>query len=242
MHEYESFVYLDVQKTGSSFISSVLKKYCSERLIRKIPHKPVDERVCETKFCFISIRNPLDQYISLYSFGAQAAGKMFRGLNKKGYGDLYDGTWGGFKAWLGFVLRPENSHLLGDRAYVATGGVSDLIGIQSFRVLALAIPRSLDILKLCRTREDISDAYRVNNIVSFTVRQESLRKDLATLLTTKLRNSITNLDEALRFVNAAEPRNQSDRVDRYEEDPQLNDRLRRLLREREWALYQLFGY
>jgi hypothetical protein len=35
MREYESFVYLDVQKTASSFISKRLKEHCRERCVRE---------------------------------------------------------------------------------------------------------------------------------------------------------------------------------------------------------------
>ena len=65
MHEFETFVYLDTQKTGSSFISYVLRRHSSEKEVLHSKHQPVGERYDPNKFYFISVRDPFDQYISL---------------------------------------------------------------------------------------------------------------------------------------------------------------------------------
>ena len=55
MHEFETFAYLDVQKTGSTFIS-VLSSPCSEKEIRRSKHGQVGDRYDPKKFYFISAR------------------------------------------------------------------------------------------------------------------------------------------------------------------------------------------
>ena len=75
MVEYETFAYLALQKTGSTFIVEFLRRFCGEKLIYLEKHKPVPaERHRREKLYVISVRNPLDQYISLYSFGVEKKG------------------------------------------------------------------------------------------------------------------------------------------------------------------------
>ena len=133
-------MYLDVQKTGSSFICSFLKNFSSEPKIRSEQHAGMPEDCDKSKFYFISVRDPLDQYLSLYSFGCQTDGQLYQRLQKKGYDDFYDGTWSGFRSWLEFILEPEHAQLLGG----GYGGkrsskVSELLGYQSWRVLSYGL-------------------------------------------------------------------------------------------------------
>jgi hypothetical protein len=196
-----------------------------------------------SKFYFTSVRDPLDQYLSLFSFGCQTEGQLYQRLEKKGYGEFYDGTWSGFRSWLEFVLEPENALLLGSGyGKRRTSKISDLIGYQSYRVLSLAIPQADKLMADCETRDAMNSVYKSHNLVSFTVRHESFRPDLTDLVNTKLRSSFTNVDEAIRFIEAERPRNSSDRIDRYQERPQLGKKLRQRLEEREWLMYEEFGY
>jgi hypothetical protein len=243
MIEFESFVYLDVPKTGSSFIISVLKKFCIEKKVRKILHAGVADDWNPAKLYFISVRDPLDQYVSLYSFGCQAEGKVFMRLSKRGFGQLYDGTWRGFSSWLNFILSPENARFLSEDYGVSEANtISTLVGFQSYRVLGLAMHHATDTLASCTTPDDVRTAYSSNNIGGYTIRTEMLRRDLSELLGTGLKNSISDLDMALQYIEDEQPRNASNRVDRHRKNRKLEKGLARLLREREWPLHELFGY
>ena len=114
MHEFETFMYLDVQKTGSTFISNLLAEFSSEEVQKYRKHGRVEVRYDPKKFYFITVRNPFDQYVSLYSHGCAGMGGLARRLRKRGRGDLYDSTWEGFRHWLKFILKPEISPLLDD--------------------------------------------------------------------------------------------------------------------------------
>jgi hypothetical protein len=241
MYEFEHFVYLDVQKTGSSFICAVLEHYSNESPIQKIRHAGFKNRVDRTKFHFISLRDPLDQYISLYSYGSQANGKFFFHLHKRGFGDLYEGTWRGFQYWLDFILDPENAQFLPD-GYARLGALSDAIGYQSYRVLGLSMDRANRALSHCETRQDVAETYRKSNIIDHVVRFESLRDDLVELVTTKLRDRVTDVDATVAYIRSQAAWNPSSRVDRYEINPKLGGRRRKQLIEREWPFYELWGY
>jgi hypothetical protein len=244
MQEFETFVYLDVQKTGSTFIAKLLRRFCSEKEVLIKRHKAAGRRYDRGKFYFISIRNPKDQYVSLYSHGCDGSGALYNRLRKLGHGDLYDdSTWRGFRRWLKFVVQPDNAALL-DRAYGRAGGgsIGQMIGFQSYRFLELAMLKPVKTLLSCKTRDDVLKAYDSGKIARFTVRNESLTADMEQLLTTHLRNSITDLDGALRHLREGRHLNVSNRIDRYEDNPDLGPNIRRLLVEREWFLHELFDY
>lgn len=241
MQEYETFVYLDVQKTGSSFISRLLRKFCKENLVHSDQHEGMPADCDRSKLYFISVRDPLDQYLSLYSFGCQTKGELFQHLLRQGYGDYYDGTWSGFRSWLDFMLDAGNAKFLGG-GYGGrqSGRLSKCVGLQSYRVLTMAVPDARRALADCESKENVSTIYKSENLVGFTVRCESLRRDLEELMRTRLHNSILNLDEVLRYIHGEEPFNASDRIDRYFDDPKLGKKLQSRLEEREWLLYEEF--
>src|ERR1051326_8183545 len=112
MHEFETFVYLDLQKTGSTFIMHLLRRFSSERELINNPHASVGKRYDAHKFHFISVRNPVDQYLSLYAFGCGGVGTLYNKMRKAGYDHLYNGTWAGFRNWIDLILDPENRRFL----------------------------------------------------------------------------------------------------------------------------------
>ncbi|HEX3942953.1 MAG TPA: hypothetical protein VHW69_02590 [Rhizomicrobium sp.] len=241
MHEYKTFIYLDVQKTGSSFISSVFRRFSSEPCIRKEGHAALTGRwdYDSDKFHVISIREPLDAYISLYSFGCGSEGLLFN-LLSKAHAHLYNHTWSGFQQWLDLLLEPENAPLLSanGEAYPA----ANLVGFQSARVLQMAMQRSEKKLRACETPDDVRQSYKKLNIVNYTIRNENLRDDLAELLDTHLRHAMKDADAAIRFVRSAEPKMVSERVDHKYANARLTPKRAARLREREWPMYEFFGY
>ena len=244
MYEFESFAYLPLQKTGSTFVVRFLKQFCCERLLATGRHRPLEsEEYNPAKLYLISVRDPLDQYISLYSFGVTGGGGFYRQMRARGYDSLYDGSSEGFRLWLKTVLHPENAELL-DSEYASLGcaTVPDLIGFQSYRYLRLALPSSDKTLERCQNKDEIRAAYRQNSIVGYALRTETLNADLADLISTRLRDSIADLDGALLYLKTAERANPSERIDRYGQRIELGERLRRRLQKREWLLHELFGY
>lgn len=243
MHEFETFVYLDMEKTGSTFISRMLNDFSKETPQMQAHHKPVDADFDPKKFYFISVRDPLDSYLSLYSFGCQKQGKVYAHFRKRGFGDMYDGTAEGFNAWLRLMLKANNVLPLGDRYHkVADGRLAGLLGFQSYRYLRLAIPDAENLLADCRSEDDIRAVFKANKLPKFTVRHETFVEDLCRLLSGPLAYAMEDVDAALEHVRTAEPMNASERVDKGEEKFRVMKRLRTRLKEREWLMAEVFGY
>jgi len=243
MHEFETFVYLDVQKTGSTFVSYLLTQSSTEKALIFRKHLPVGDRYDPKKFHFITVRDPLDQYISLYSHGCGGAGGLSRRLRKRGFGDLYDSTWAGFRRWIKFVLREENAELLDDDyGSHANAALRQVIGFQTYRYLELAMLDPIETLCRCLSKDDVRAAHKEKGIVNFTVRHESFNKDMERLLTTELRYAMKDPDAAVRMLHETQRLNESDRVDRFEPDPRMGRKVSGRLDEREWFLKELFGY
>ena len=240
MIEYETFAYLALQKTGSTFIIDFLQRFCSEQCLWSEKHKPVPpDRYSPEKLYIISVRDPLDQYLSLYSFGTGGKGGFHRRLGDKGRDSLYDGTSRGFRRWLKLVLRPDKAKLLSREYARSQGGeLAQIIGFQSFRYLRLA-SRQLD---EATDRDGLRQSFERNNIVGFVIRNERLNADLARLVRTRLRHSISDPEAALAYLETAERINASQRVDQSGETFGLRDGLRRQIQEREWLLHELFDY
>ncbi|MBV9991193.1 MAG: hypothetical protein JOZ72_07850 [Alphaproteobacteria bacterium] len=240
MHEFETFVYLDTQKTGSTFISYVLTECANEKIVAFEKHRPVGDDYHPEKFHFITVREPRDQYISLYSHGCSGAGGLSRRLRKKGHGDFYDSTWRGFRRWLKFILDLDQAKLLDD-TYGREKAIHDLIGFQTYRFLELAMKNPYETIKACRTKDDLRAAYKENNIAQYVIRNETLREDFERLVTGELRHAM-NVDKALGLIHESDKLNTSDRVDAFEDNPKIGRETREILREREWFLKELFDY
>ncbi|HWA03876.1 MAG TPA: hypothetical protein VG819_10140 [Rhizomicrobium sp.] len=243
MHEFRTFVYLDMQKTGSSFISAVLDRFCTEESIRLWGHKPMESDCDRSKFYFISVRNPIDAYLSLYSYGCQSQGGLRTRLAKHDLDRLYDGTMEGFGEWLRYLLKPKNIDVLfGTYARLAGGAVAELLGLQSFRYLRLALPDPTALLSGCRTRDDIRAVYREHRLPQAVIRHETFARDLCALLEGPLRHAIGDLEGAVNFVRHSPPINASERIDLFESEIALGNAVRRRFFEREWFLHEEFGY
>lgn len=243
MHEFDTFVYLDMEKTGSTFISKFLNAFSTETRTRQLHHRPMEKDCDPGKFYFISVRHPMDAYLSLYSFGCQAQGKVGARLRRQGLEEYYDGTLDGFSQWLRFVLKPKHADALKDGYHsMADGRIARLIGLQSYRYLRLAVPDAETLLQDCRSKDDIRDIYRRHKIPKFTVRYENFVEDLCALVEGPLAYAIADLPAALEHIRNSRPVNASDRVDADNPDFRAGKKLRAKMQEREWLLNEAFGY
>jgi hypothetical protein len=243
MHEFESFVYLDIEKTGSAFISQMLRRFSAEKEIRRDHHEPMSLLYDPSKFYFISIRDPLDCYLSLYSFGCEFEGKLSQRLEKADLGKFYKGTTEAFNNWLNFVLRPRNADMLGEGYNkVGHGRLAELVGFQTYRYLRLALPTCARLLAECDSTDDIRRVHAERKLPQFFVRHENFVENLCALFSGPLKNSLKDVDAAVAHVRSARPSNASHRVDKAKPDFALRERLQSEIRRREWFLYETFDY
>jgi hypothetical protein len=240
MFEFESFVYLDVQRTGSTFISRILQKYNRVAMLRCRRHKGMEADCDRSKFYFISVRDPLDSYLSLYSHGCGDRGNTRARLGRMEMSQLYDGTPDGFGVWLQFVLKAEHADML-DRGYCAMGDLASLVGFQSYRYLRLALPDAHSLLSGCTSKDDLREIHARQKLPEIAIRYETLVADVSALLDGKLRGSLSDPEAALDFARTSPPLNSSTRVDAGGDFP-LDEELLRDLRAREWFLSETFGY
>ncbi|HTT98939.1 MAG TPA: hypothetical protein VMF58_12880 [Rhizomicrobium sp.] len=244
MHEFQTFVYLGMQKTGTTFVSDFLNRFSTEKSIVHEPHRPVGLETDLKKFFFISVRDPLDAYLSLYSYGSEAKGRMRNNFVRDGIEkNFYDGTMDGFREWLNYVLRPKNAAQL-DKPYAHMGGghTCEMIGFQSWRYLRLALATPSASLAKCRTEDDVRALYKSDKLPRAIIRYENFIPDLVALVRGPLAYAISDVDAAVKFLETAPPMNASDRIDRYATEIFLEKRLARRLLEREWFLHEEFGY
>lgn len=239
MRNFGAFVYLDLQKTGTHFIGDVLMRFSRTPQLAYRMHGPVGPDETRDKFHFISCRDPLDQYLSLYSFGCEGKGLLAKQLHRAGRAALYDGTSAGFHKWLKMVLNPANADLLGEG--YQRSGIAALVGFQTFRLLMLSIAEPARWVPQCRTRNDISALYDNANLADYYVRVETLRDSLVGLLQGPLAPYISDVPTAVAYTRTAPALNTSARVD-ADRGFSVPPTAAAAIEEREWLFFEKLGY
>ena len=238
MYEYETFAYLDVQKTGSSFIARLLQTFAAESLVASRKHGRI-RNPDPAKFYFTSCRDPLDQLLSLYFYGCSGSGHIRSAMEAAGNTAPYDGTPAGFDAFLRFVLDPGNADIFGED--YGKSGIAPLVGLMTFRFAVLSLPRPLRRLAACRTRDHLVAAYRTHAMTQEVVRAEALNDTMRDLIRGPLRTRLSDPAAAIAWIDSAERVNASRRRD-SERDFPISDEAKRLIEEREWFLFDVLGY
>jgi hypothetical protein len=234
---------MDFQKAATTSIVGFLEENLDDKLIKKSVHRPAEKGHDIRKFHFISVRNPLSTYISLFGHGCKKRGGMYKGFKKRGLEHLYVPTLTGFQHWLDFMLEPKNAWVI--KKKYAIMGLSDICGPLTYRLLMLSIVDPISTLKKCKNdkRSDIAKFFYENRIYDYYVRTEELANDLFAMLTghadrVKLKDPLTTLDD----LRARIPRkNAGTKIDGLTSDA-VSAELRARVREYEWLLYETFGY
>lgn len=220
MDDYGKFCYLDVQKTGSTFISALLKGCSHLPLLETGKHSVVNEFSLRsfaklmTKgkvqsaftrsgfyrpgvFYFNSVRHPFHYYASLYNYGCDARGGLYEVMKQKELTYFYDGTEDGFKKWVQFLLKPENSHFFGGmyRQFGTTG-----VGFLTFRFLRLSITNPHKKLPQVTSMDDARALLKRDGISEYTVRNESMREDMLFLIDNHLKQHVSR-DKAIEILD-----------------------------------------
>jgi hypothetical protein len=236
VHAFSSFVYLDLQKTGSTFVNEFLRLHVRERAIEFRQHKPVTE-YDPGKFYFITCRDPLQQYLSLYSFGCAGRGRFRKRLGPQ----MYDRTAAGFSEWLRFTLGDHDADSSGELKAYGESGIASFVGFQTFRLLSLSFVPAGEVFSSCHSIADIREAFRTKRIWNEALRNEELSSALASLVRRVLADYLTDVDAALEYLAANKKLEISERVDEAE-DFTIADADKRLIEEREWLFFEELGY
>lgn len=201
MDDYGKIVYLGVEKTGSRFISQFLSNHLNLQLLEFSKHGRIKDNYRKDAIYFISVRNPLNQYLSLFQFGCNGKGGVFQKLKALGYGNLYQNNIESFDQWLNLMLSPEVTKLI-------KGGYSkvniDLIGLQTFRFLVLSFQYPLRILSNINDYAELNRLYDEKKIHRYVLRNENLNHDLMMMVDDCLKPYIKDIASAKNYLLSAE--------------------------------------
>ncbi|GAB4086451.1 hypothetical protein GCM10028784_30810 [Myceligenerans cantabricum] len=242
MQAYESFAYLDVQKTGSSFLTRLFERQVAERRTRYRMHGPLEWFPPRGRIHVISVRDPVEAYTSLYAFGCMGRGAMYGSITRSGNGALYTGQPAGFGRWLEFVLAAAGARYLDPRSY-RWSGAHRCAGIMSYRVARLAVPNPVLRFRRARTPDEFLAVYDRYSVVDESLRLEHLREDLEAFVR-KYEDRIRwrrPVDKVIAALWREGPRNMSAGMDRAELR-QAGEEHRAEILAREPLLARRFGY
>ncbi|PFG44072.1 hypothetical protein ATJ88_2790 [Isoptericola jiangsuensis] len=240
MHAFHSLAYLDVEKSGSTYVSQFLRDFLDDDEVSFRKHVEVEDRPPAGRLHVVSVRDPLDSYLSLYSYGCQGKGGLSGTMRDAGLGHLYDGTAAGFDRWLDVVLDPASADALNPRSYARTG-VAPHTGLLSFRVARLTVPRALRWLRRVGSSEELVAGYRELSVVDVVLRNESMTQDLAALVRRDDLAWRPSRDAALAALAAQARLNTSSRLDADAGFAVPADAWERVA-ARERLLTEVFGY
>lgn len=240
MFESEKLVYLDVPKTGSAFIVAFFQRFVSSSgdcVYR--PRHPVSQRK-EGALHVISCRHPLDQYLSLYSYGCGGEGAFYNRMQKAGLGSLYNGSTNDFAKWLDLMLSPERSEGLALGRF-NNHPLQELFGFQTFRFLHLALPDYAKVArKHIKTRGEAREHLLNFGMMDVVLRQETLNDDLCKLASGEHAHLFKDRNSVPRYL-AEMPRTNASTKRAIDLDA-LTPEILSALRAREWLLYEVLGY
>jgi hypothetical protein len=151
MIEYEKFIYLDMYKTGSTYVVSLLNKLMPEPPVRSFRHAPLTKgrpfNWKRGKFAFATVRNPWDWYVSMWAYSIQQPNVLFFRDLRKTLGDqearkLFDpeNPRESFALWLRSLNDPDFlKRTMTNHPYSRTS-LNRFLGFYSYRFIRVTTP------------------------------------------------------------------------------------------------------
>ena len=230
---FDGLLYLDVQKTGSTFVTAFLQACCRRPQIHYHQHDRLRQKLPAGTVRLISVREPLAQYRSLFRYGLDRKGGLYHRFKDAGLTEVYQPTQEAFETFIEILLQPETAPLLHD-SFEPVARKFDM-GLMSFRHLLLAVKWPLATLKRL-PRDGLVKAYPRLRLWSEALRQEHLVTDLQALVARH--PDLFDLEAAEAFL-APKPRiNGSDRGAELSTD--LPAPLMARLQQKEDLIYRTF--
>jgi hypothetical protein len=244
--EFEGFIYLDVQKTGSATIRQFLKRHGRGAIIHDETHAPV-RRKDPCKTYLISCRDPLAQYISLYAYGLgltstggvrRQRGAVYAYLMRSGMTEVYDGTPAGFSAWMDLVLDPALSQTIFGGRYGRR--LLEVVGLQSLRFATLNLPSPEAAMGQLKSMEDFIQTLASDGLAEVLLRTETLSQQLHLMCDGVYGDIIADPIRARRYLETGSVKNES--IDLGLRPEALSRELRLRVQRRESMFFDLLGY
>lgn len=236
MIEFDTFCYLQNQKTGCTYVETLIRKFCTEGIVFYDKHF-IPNKVKPNKFYFVNVRDPLDTYLSLFNYGLDGRGTIYENFVKYGYQGLYVKGIKGFSDWLSFMLDPQSAPYIFHRH---DQQIANQIGLLTYRFLRLACIGFHGNTTGLSDRSSIEDYYKKYSILSYVIKNESMKSQLIDLISGPLKHAFLNTREAIAWINRDERINESSRRDKSVDSMLISDALMNQLKNREWFLYKHF--
>lgn len=218
MQVFGPVLYMDVQKTGSTFVTQFLAdnvRYAHERTRKhsRLQRTPRSEEVV-----LLSSREPVGTWLSLYNYGCTGVGRLRRRLDRRGVGErFYSGDPEDFDAWVAHLQSPDAVDDLGeDYASLSRLGV----GFATFRELVLSFDRPLRRFASWNTLDDLRRSYAHDSCIEIRLRHSALHDDLIAACTGPLRKHLRSEADPVDYLAHAERINSSPPRVRYDEIPE----------------------
>ncbi len=235
MIDFGKVVYLDVQKTGSSFVSRFLRANLALPEIARHLHAPAPVHRPES-FYFITVREPLAQYISLFQYGLQGRGGMVQRFRDAGLADFYQPDTRAFERWLGFMIAPENAPFFGPRYLNAR---PELLGLQSYRFLTLSFVNASAILAAATSKARLNAIYARHKLHTLVIKTETLNRGLENLLDSEVGPFFKPRKEVVSYLQNSKQVKKSAAVAGFLPEKIKPDLIANM-KKREWFLYENF--
>ncbi len=236
MHDFGKLVYMDLQKSGSTFVSRFLRETCILPELREWKHGRLNGRPKKGVYYFVTVRHPVAQYSSLFRYGLDGRGGLYERLQKLGKGKLYSGDEGAFNQWLRFVMDYRNAAYLGE-GFEKVPESFDL-GFLSFRYLMMCLAKPERTLLLKPEVMELSEFVRENSIIDHIIYNEVLNEGLIEL-STRIRPEFFDQEKVEKFFREEKRVNES--ATGAEQLGALDEQVRALLKRKEGLLLSLYS-
>lgn len=243
MIEFETIVYLDLQKAATTSIATFLRHNVAEIEVVHGGHAAPKVGHDTGKFHFISVREPSALYRSLFLFGCSGSGGLFRAFKRANQAHLYEPGDASFHKWVAFMLDPASSKILGRK--VNELELKDICGPLSQRLIRVSMIDPVKKLTEAKaeTREAVSEIYHRERLFRHYVRVEAIAEDLHVAMTApenhvRLRPPLGDLDDLRQRLPIRNKTKAAGQVSLESLPAELCTRIR----EREWLIYDVFGY
>jgi hypothetical protein len=255
MIEYEKFIYLDVYKTGSTYIAALLRKLMKGKPVRVTRHAPVTKGRPffwkRGKYAFATVRNPWDWYVSMWAYSIKQPNVLFFRDVRKVLGPekakkLFDNEnpKESFATWLRALSDPEflNEVMIG-HPYSRTS-LNKFLGFYSYRFMRVTTPHPVLAMGWWNIR-NMDQAIKHQKrwaLYDRVFKSETLTEDFSNFVLEN-REKLGMKPNAAKILkkNAPTPKNTSNRTLSTYRD-YYTDELRDLVATRDRLVIELFGY
>ena len=230
MYDFGKIVYLDLHKTGSTFISKFLQNCCVLKENKFNKHDWIREDYDSKNFYFISIRHPMAMYSSLYRFGLAKKGAVWNRLHKSDNLSVYSS----FNSFVDFLCHEDNANLLG---YGYNQIYAKHIGFMSFRFLKLSLQFPHKIINYHLKAKGNIDGLEKLFVTNLEIKNENLIDELR-VLATEIHPQYFNHDAVYEFLHKSKKENVSS-VNHHEID-ELTDVAKLILNQKKNLLFSRY--